>query len=294
MKEALKRTAEAWMPPALLPPLRRAVTRLRNGGPEWTVARGGWEAGDPQGEGWNHPSVVAAQLSRWPDFLAAVQGQGPLGISHEARRIRQDNVSAHNAILCFLHALSRAALAAPGPVRVLDWGGGLGYYAAIARAALPELALDYTVKETAPICAAAAPLLPEVRFEPGAEASLARRYDLVFASNSIQYEQDWPALLGRFAAAGAGRFVFLSRLPLAWRAADFVIVQRPRWAGYDTAYRSWVFNRAGFLAAAERAGLALEREFLMPDEPTRIPGAPEAVANGAFLFRAPAEDRPVG
>ena len=287
MKETLKQAAEHWLPPALLSPLRRAVTRVRNGRPEWGVLRGGWDAGDPVGEGWSHPSVVAAQLSRWPDFLAAVRGTGPLGVSHEARRIRQDNASAHNAILCFLHVLSRAGFAAaPGPVRVLDWGGGLGYYAAIARAALPELALDYTVKETAPVSAAARPLLPEVRFEDDAEASLARRYDLVFASNSMHYERDWQSLLGRFAQAAPGRFVFLTRVPLAQRAADFVIVQRPRWAGYETEYRSWVFNRAGFLAAADRAGLALEREFLMPDEPTRVPGAPEPVGNGAFLFRA--------
>lgn len=291
MKDRLKYLAESWLPPALLPPLRRAVTRLRQGRPEWAMLRGGWGEGDPAGEGWLHPSVVAAQLSRWPDFLAAVQGQGPLGISHEARRIRQDNASAHNAILCFLHVLSRAGLAAGGrPVRVLDWGGGLGYYAAIARAALPELALDYTVKDMAPVCAAARPLLPEVRFESEAEASLARHYDLIFASNSIHYERDWPALLRRFATAAPSGFVFLSRLPLARLAQDFVIVQRPNWAGYDTEYRSWVFNRTDFLVLAGQAGLTLEREFLMPDEPTPVPGAPEPVVNGAFLFRAKAAE----
>lgn len=286
MKPSLKRAAEALLPPVVMPFVRRTATRLRNGRPEWALVPEGWKEGDPPQAGWNHPSVLAAQLRRWPDFLAAVQGSGPLGVSHEARQIIQDNTSAHNAILCFLYALSRAGIAAaPAPVRVLDWGGGLGYYAAIARAALPELALDYTVKEMPQICDAARSLLPEVRFEADAEASLARRYDLIFASNSIQYERDWAALLRRFAEAAPGRWVFLTRVPLAQHAASFVIVQRPHWVGYDTEYRSWVLNRDAFLDATSQAGLVLEREFLMPDDPTIVPGAPERVTNGSFLFR---------
>src|SRR5476649_1522759 len=129
-------------PPILLP-LARAVMRLARRS-QFEYVTGRLPGDEPRGEGWRHASVVAAQRRRWPDFIAAIRSAAPLGISHEAPQIRTDNPSAHNAILAFSYVLGRAAAGRSQP-SVLDWGGGLGYYAAIVAAVLPEIAFDYTV-----------------------------------------------------------------------------------------------------------------------------------------------------
>jgi putative methyltransferase (TIGR04325 family) len=268
-------------PPILLP-LGRAVMRVGRRS-QFEYVTGRLPGDEPRGEGWAHASIVAAQRRRWPDFVAALRSTAPLGISHEARQIRTDNPSAHNAILAFSYVLGRAA-AGRTQLSVLDWGGGLGYYAAIATAVLPEISFDYTVHDLPDICDAGHELQPGTRFVSDADSSLAQRYDLVFASNSLQYGRDWRVLLGRLAAA-AGRWVFLSHVPLVERAAAYVVVQRPGWVGYDTEYLSWVFNRAELLSAASECGLVLEREFLMVEEKYEIAGAPEQCDNRGFLFR---------
>jgi putative methyltransferase (TIGR04325 family) len=272
-------------PPILLP-LARAVMRLARRS-QFEYVTGRLPGDEPRGEGWRHASVVAAQRRRWPDFIAAIRSAAPLGISHEAPQIRTDNPSAHNAILAFSYVLGRAAAGRSQP-SVLDWGGGLGYYAAIAAAVLPEISFDYTVHDLPEICDAGRELLPGTRFVSDPESSLAQRYDLVFVSNSLQYARDWRVLLGRLAAAATG-WVFLSHVPLVETAAAYVVVQRPGRVGYDTEYLSWAFNRSELLSEAVASGLALEREFLMVDEKYEISGAPERCDNRGFLFRVSRE-----
>lgn len=271
-----------WIPPVAWP-LVRAAARLGRR-PQWQYVADAWPTGDPRSTGWRHPSVIAAQLRRWPDFVAAVQSRGPLGISHEAPRIVADDIVAQSWLLAFAYVLGRAA-AARGSLSVLDWGGGLGYYAVVAKVVLPEIALDYTVMELPEACAAGSGLLPDIVFSSDADSCLSRQYDLVFASNTLQYAEDWPALLARLAGA-AGRWLLLTRLPLVERSKSFVVVQRPDWVGYRTEYLSWVFERAGLLAGAAAQGLELEREFLTTAEPPTIAGAPEKVGERGFLFRS--------
>jgi putative methyltransferase (TIGR04325 family) len=271
------------IPPAVLPLARGLVRPLRT--PEWSYVGERWPTGDPRAEGWRHPSVVDAQRNRWAGFVAAIQSTGPPGVSHEAARIESTDPSAHNAIMTFAYVLARAA-GTRSAIAVLDWGGGLGYYAAIARALLPCIALDWTVKEISAVCDEGRRLNPDVTFTSDSDAALAHRYDLVFASNSIQYAEDWRALLVRLAGAAA-RWMFLTRVPLVERAAGFVVAQRPHHVGYRTEYLSWVFNRGELLAHASAVGLALKREFLMVAERNEgVAGAPEANDNRGFLFRA--------
>jgi putative methyltransferase (TIGR04325 family) len=138
------------------------------------------------------------------------------------------------------------------------------------------------------VCAAGRALNPEATFVDSTDAAFSRRYDLVFASNALQYEPDWRALLARFAAT-ADRWVFLTRVPLVERAESFVVAQRPHHVGYYTEYLGWVFNRGALLDQAACAGLTLEREFLMVNERNEgVIGAPEPHDNRGFLFRAKA------
>ena len=95
----------------------------------WAESPGGWDAG----------AVADAYVAKWPEWVAALEGSGPLGVYHEARAgepIASDDLAAHNMLLSFAYVLARVA-AGRDRISVLDWGGGLGHYAVLARAVLP-------------------------------------------------------------------------------------------------------------------------------------------------------------
>jgi putative methyltransferase (TIGR04325 family) len=243
--------------------------------PEWEYIPEGWEQ---EAKGWAVDSVARGYRDKWPDYVAAIEAPNPLGVHHETAQVTVGDPGAHNMLVTFAYVV---ALVARGRNRlsVLDWGGGLGHYHALARSAVPGLELDYHVKETPATSAVGAELSPEVVFHDD-DSCLGRRYDLVVASSSLQYEQDWRLLLGRLAGA-AGGHLYVARVPVALRAESFVVIQRPYAHGYDTEYLGWVLNRRDLLAAA---GLPLAREFLL-DARFSAEGAPEnPVEHRSFLF----------
>jgi putative methyltransferase (TIGR04325 family) len=167
-------------------------------------------------------------------------------------------------------------------ISVLDWGGGLGHYYALARSVLPAVELEYHVKETAPVSARGREVLPEVEFGED-DSCLERRYDLVLASSSLQYEPDWRSLVDRLAGA-AERYLYLARVPVALESRSFVVLQRAYAYGYQTEYLGWVVSRSELLGAAAATGLSLAREFLL-EARFSAAGAPEdPVAHRSFLF----------
>lgn len=268
------------------PPLGYAAGPPRPTRPEWEWVPEGWRDGDPRGAGWRHPSVIETQRRHWPIYSRLIRGKGPLAFQLFAKGpIRDNDQSAHNAFMSFAYVLARAARGKPR-LSILDWGGGVGYYAEVARALLPEVVLDYVVKELPEFVALGRALTPSVRFESEAAACFSRRYDLVLASSSLQYSQDWMGVLSRLAAA-AQPWLFLSRLPVARHGDSFAVVQRPHEYGYDTEYISWVLSRDAVLAEAARLGLTLEREFLTGGT-TRHQNAPEDTETLGFLFRTTA------
>ncbi|NOG70337.1 methyltransferase, TIGR04325 family [Roseicella sp. DB1501] len=270
--------------PAIAPVVAEAPPAPDPRPPEWEYVPEGWQPDDPRTAGWDHPSIAETQLAKWPTFLAALRSTTPLGIYHEAAQIGSEDPAAHNFILVFSYVLARAA-AGRKRISVLDWGGGIGHYAAIAEAVLPEVEIDYTVCDRPSLCAAGRQVLPRVRFASDPAECFARRYDLVFASGSLQYAPDWQAQLRQFADAAEG-WVFLSRTPFVRSAASFAVVQRP-WSadGYRTEYLTRVFAHPELLAAAQAAGLTLEREFMMIGERVAAVGAPEPFEYRGFLLR---------
>lgn len=274
----------------LLPPIALVAARgLRKGLhaprhlPEWDYVADQWPESDPREAGWLHDSVVTAQETKWPEFERRLRGPGPLGIAHEAPTLTSHDCSAHNTIMSFAYALARAAHRREA-LSVLDWGGGIGHYALIARAVMPELAFDYVVHDLPALCAAGQRLLPDVRFSADPEPIFARSYDLVFISASLHYARRWQELLGRLAGA-AESWLYLTRLPTVATAPNYVIAQRPTVHGYQTEYISWVLNRAELIAKAQTCGLSLDREFLIDERPT-VAGAPEQCEYRGFLFRS--------
>ena len=255
--------------------------------PEWEHVPEGWAhaAADPAVKGWDVDAVAAAYRRRWPSFVRALEGPGPLGVAHEVPDgidVPRDERGAHNTVISFAYVLARAAHRRD-QVSLLDWGGGPGHYYLIARAALPDVRLEYHSKDVPKLAALGRELVPDAHFHDD-DSCLGRPYDLVLASGSLQYAEDWRALLSRLTASSSP-FLYVTRLPVALRARSFVVVQRPYAYGYETEYLGWVVARGELLQAAGDAGLRLEREFLLVDE-AHVAGAPETpVQHRGFLFR---------
>jgi len=282
---------KALTPPIVLLGLRKLVPKRESPAiqappdpepPEWEYVPEGWRR---PVAGWNAAGVLAAYEAKWPAFLRALEGSGPLGVNHEASLADiecAEDPAAQNLLVSFAYVL---ALAAGGRDRVsiLDWGGGIGHYYVIARAVLPEVAIDYTCRDLPILCARGRDLFPEVSFVDD-DSWLERSYDLVLASSSLHYSEDWRRTLAGLARS-TSRYLYVTRVPLASRSPSFVVLQRAQRHGYGTDYLGWVLNRNELLEAAGQSGLRLVREFLL-DAQFDAAGAPERpTAHRGFLFR---------
>jgi putative methyltransferase (TIGR04325 family) len=247
---------------------------------EWEFVPEGWERST---RGWDAPSIVSAYRRRWPEFAEAVAGTEPLGVAHEVpegRHVVNHDPGWHNVVMTFGYVLSRAARGTT--MSLLDWGGGPGHYALLARALLPEVDVDYHSRDLASLAALGRELLPWGTFHAD-DRCFDRTYELVLASESLQYARDLPGKLVQLGSSAAP-WLFVAPLPIARESPSFVVLQRPDSYGYDTEYLGWVVNRDELLRAASDAGLTLEREFLAPGI-IDAPGAPEPGHLHSFLFR---------
>jgi putative methyltransferase (TIGR04325 family) len=266
------------------------VPRLR----EWEYVPEGWErrrTGSPI-KGWDEGAVLEAYKAKLPGFVEALQGPGPIAFPTSAAfRGATPSVKDQNIVLAYAYALALASRRT-NTVSVLDWGGGVGLFHLLSRALLPnEVELDYHCKDLPALCSYGREALPQARFHED-ESCLERRYDLVLASSSLQYSENWSEVLERLAGA-TGRYLYLARVPVVLRYPSFVVLQRAYRYGLGTEFLSWVFNRDELLEAASRSGTKLVREFVF-GEKSEIRGAPEQDETRGFLFRAiaPRSSRP--
>lgn len=255
--------------------------------PEWEYAPEGWRRVevDDRLAGWDVAGVADSYRSKWESYRRALEGAAPLGIYHEVREgedVGTTDLAAHNMLVTFAYVL---ALAARGKDRVslLDWGGGIGHYAVLAEKVLPGVELDYTCKEVPRVARAARELGLPGRYVDD-DSWRDRTYDLVMASGSLQYSEDWCGTLADLAGV-MEVYTYITRLPLARTVPSFTVVQRAHAYGYGTEYLGWVVKREELLACAESASLELVREFLL-DAWLSAEGAPETpTGHGGFLFR---------
>jgi putative methyltransferase (TIGR04325 family) len=270
------------VPPAVVATARRALRGIRPEPVSWEYAVGGWDHATGWGSDREVAQVVARYRAKLPEFRAAIARPKPIGVPTTPARGTVPTVGDHNLILQFAYAL---ALASRGRerVRVLDWGGGMGFLSLVAAELLPDLALDFHVKELPAICAAGRELMPHVVFFAD-ERWVDECFDLVIASSSFQYVEDWGALLCGFArTVGSGGYLFLQQVPTALGVRSFNVRQY----AYGGSFTSWVFGREELLDAAQSAGLVLLREFLDESRGT-VGGAPaDWMSRGYLLARRP-------
>jgi putative methyltransferase (TIGR04325 family) len=249
---------------------------------EWEYMPEGWGSKDPRIKGWNVESILQTQKAKWPEFLRSVQGNGPLGVAHEGSVPSSNDYAAHNSIMAYAYAIALAARK-KDRISLLDWGGGIGHYYIISKALLPEVTIDYHCKDLPLLCGGGRELLPEAKFYENEEECFARVYDLVLASSSLHYREDWQRIAQRLALA-ARSYLYITRLPIIHRKASFVVVQRPYRYGYETEYLCWFLNREEFLTHMSTLEMELVREFLIQERP-HVHNAPEQAEYRGFLFR---------
>lgn len=276
----LRRFIREWAPPALIRLARRVLIHP----PEWELVPEGWQARGRM-RGWDVESVVEAQKLRWPAFVQAVRGPAPLDLNHEDAELRGSELQglrSHNMLASFAYV---AALAARQKHRLslLDWGGGLGQYLMVAREVLPGVPIDYFCQDLPRVCEVGRDLLPDARFFDRPDECFSRAYDLVLASSSLWYEEDWRALADKLAEATAD-YLFVTRMFFVQKANSFVAVQRAQSIGYCTEYLCWILHEGEFVDHIESRGLKLVRAFFL-SEGAHIVRAPEQPELRGFLFR---------
>ena len=283
----LKTVAAALLPPIVTAGARRLRAALLHqgsrGSPEWEHVPDSdavWTAT----AGWGHGSIAARQAQQWPSFVDSIRPPRVIGISHEAPAHQPADVAVHNTIMSFAYVLGRVSSDKSGAtLSVLDWGGGIGHYYRYARELFPEISLDYSIADLPELCDVGAKRNPDVAYYADKARALARSYDLVLASSSLQYARDVHGLTGQLCKA-ARRYLLVTRMPFVDAHADFVVVQRPHRYGYETEYAGWFLNRAGFINNVEANGFELDREFIVAEQPF-VPNAPEQCRYRGFLFK---------
>lgn len=241
----------------------------------------------PRFNGWR------AHGSEWPEAEALADGWASTGIA-EIRRAQWASVATlptfmlggnspeeQANVLIALDAAHEALRLRPGkgPLRILDWGGDIGLLHHRLTHLCPELEIAYTVKEMPFLCALGREINPAVRFVEREEVALAETYDLVIASASLHYEQDWRARFRSLCRATEGVFLF-ARQPTVGNAPSFVAQQ----GAYDTIFTCWVLNERDIFAEAADAGAEIRRRCFSGDAAT-IAGAAEAPVFRSYLLR---------
>jgi putative methyltransferase (TIGR04325 family) len=151
---------------------------------------------------------------------------------------------------------------------------------------MPAIDIEYHCKDTPVFAEHGQKLFREASFHTD-NSCLDRQYDLVFASGSLQYSEDWSDVFSRLAAAASG-YLLVTRLPTVKVVPSYVFIQRPYLHGYNTEYLAWCLNREEFMQVVQETGLQLVREFLVGDNHP-IPNAPERCEYYGFLFKKSVE-----
>lgn len=278
----LKSLIRYFIPPVFIH-LARRLRRGRNFRVEWEYIPEGWAYAETHHEvkGWNVQDVLEIYKEKWPQFVALVQGTGPLGVAHESALTTNEDINSHNTMMTFAYALALAARQ-KDRLSMLDWGGGIGHYYLLAQALLPDVEIEYHCKDVAVLAEHGATLFPDAHFYTD-DVCLQRTYDFVLASTSLHYSEDWRTVLHDLAAASKD-YLLVTRLPTTFHVPDYVFVQRPYAYGYNTEYLGWCLNRTGFLNQAHLLGMTLVREFVIGERPP-IVNAPEPCQYRGFLFR---------
>lgn len=271
---SIKSILRLFMPPIV----SKCLRALRS--PILEFAPDGWRTklSNSQNQGWSIDAVVNHEKAKWEFYCRNLEGPAPLGFSHEHTDLTFiRNPSFHNVHISYAYVLALAAHKQDS-ISVLDWGGSLGHYYLLGKAVLPDVKIEFHVKEVPMMAKVGKQLNPEVHWYDD-ECCLEREYDLVMMTGSIPYMEDWKTMLPRIARS-AKKFLFLFRFPIVEDSPTFVAIQRI----YDSQMLHQFLNQAELLEVVRGTGLTLVREFVVGDRPY-VKNAPAQSEIRGWLFK---------
>jgi putative methyltransferase (TIGR04325 family) len=262
-----------------VPPIvTKCLRALRN--PILEYAPDGWrtQLSSSQNQGWSIQAVANHEKAKWDVYCRNLEGPAPLGFSHEHTDLSVvRNPNFHNVHISYAYVLALVAHKQDG-ISVLDWGGSLGHYYLLGKAVLPDVKIEFHVKEVPMMAKVGKQLNPEVHWHDD-ERCLERGYDLVMMTGSIPYMEDWKTMLPRIARS-AKTYLFLFRFPIVEDSPTFVAIQRI----YDSQMLHQFLNEEELLEVVRGTGLTLVREFVVGDRPY-VKNAPAPSEIRGWLFK---------
>lgn len=269
-------------PPILIRLAQRLCRGTTRGNTEWEYWPKGWD--DPRSsevQGWDVKQVAEKEAEKWMDFVNSIRAPAELAQNHEHPERHFSSIEAHNDAMVFAYVISVAS-GNQSELSILDWGSGLPHYYEVAKQLYPELYLDYHCRDLPAVMSKARELCPAVKCHSSDTTVLSRKFDLVFASSSLQYCRNVWKKLAELAVLG--NWVCITRMPFVSQAKSYVILQRAHRYGYGTEYLGWVLNRNEVITHMQLLGYELRRTFRVGGAP-RVPGVPEQPEYRGYLFK---------
>lgn len=276
-----KRFITLLLPPLLVNILRQIRRTREQSTDDLTYAPNGWQTKlPPGGDGYSFAGLIARERSEREPLIRRLQDCRPTLIdSTSDDPILRSKILDHHAYMIYAYVLALAAHRKQA-LKVLDYGGNLGDYYWIGRLFLPDVKLQYHVKELPAVAEEGRKLSPQVTWHVD-DSCFEEEYDLVMFSGSLQYVKNWHDLLRRAAGVVRG-YLFLTSIPTVERVSTFVAIQRREGA----VMLHQQFNRAEVVRIAESSEqLRLVREFLVAEH-THVANAPEQPLNRGWLFKS--------
>lgn len=214
--------------------------------------------------GYVESSLIEFPTHMFPEIMSVIEGPQPYGCKLGELQ-GESMLYWHQQAFPFAYAIGRC-LPLEHPLKILDWGGGLGVYRHLTRTLYPDLSIEYHIHELPEFSKRGADFTPDAHFHSVSSEWENDRFDLVMASGALQYAPDWKRLLKQLADV-TGRWMYLSRIPILLQETEpRVVLHRYRAFGNENDVLFHIFSRSGLLQTIESLGLRLVREFIGAEE----------------------------
>ncbi len=257
-------------PPFIWNLTRRVWGRNTNGNGQTTSKEGlsHFEWAAPESEStptaYDAANLVEAAAGRFHELLQTIGGPEPFGCL-PGEHHGETTLFWQQQAYPFAYALA-LSLPSRAPLKILDWGGGLGIYEHLARILYPQVEFEYHIHELPEFARRGPDFTPKARFHSQASDWEADRFDLVMASGALQYAQDWRQALRQLLNV-SGRWLYLARIPtLLQESAARRIRHRHFFYGHEANVVFHVLPQRELIERAEQEGLMLVREMIGAEE----------------------------